>query len=69
MKKNIKIHDKKSIQLVINYFGGVPKTAKALGITRAAIHMWQYVPILRAYQIESLTHGKIKAVDLIGSEH
>ena len=49
---------------VKKYFGGVPNVAKALGISCPAVYMWgEDVPIARAYQIESITKGALKAVD------
>jgi transcriptional repressor of cell division inhibition gene dicB len=47
---------------VLSYFGGVNKTAKALGITHVAVGKWSdTIPKGRAYQIEVLTGGKLKA--------
>jgi DNA-binding transcriptional regulator YdaS (Cro superfamily) len=47
---------------VLSYFGGVDKTAKALGITHVAVSRWgETIPQGRAYQIEVLTGGKLKA--------
>lgn len=47
---------------VLSYFGGVDKTAKALGITHVAVSKWgETIPKGRAYQIEVLTGGKLKA--------
>ncbi len=49
---------------VIAHFGGVAATAKALGITYAAVRKWgATVPEERgrAHQIEVLTGGKLKA--------
>lgn len=47
---------------VIDYFGGVGSTAKALGITSNAVSQWDdTVPLLRQYQIERATSGKLKA--------
>lgn len=49
-------------QDVINHFGGVSKTARALGINRATVSCWgSTIPKGRAYQIEVLTGGKLKA--------
>lgn len=46
---------------VIEYFGGVVKTAKALGITKGAVSQWgEQIPMLRAYQIERITSGRLK---------
>ncbi|QHC09876.1 Cro/Cl family transcriptional regulator [Aeromonas veronii] len=47
---------------VVTFFGGVDKTAKALGITHVAVSKWgETIPQGRAYQIEVLTGGKLKA--------
>lgn len=47
----------------IAHFGGVSKTARALGITPEAVTRWgEEIPQGRAYQIESLTGGLLKAV-------
>lgn len=46
---------------VIAYFGGVTKTAKALGISKSAVSLWgEEIPYGRAYQIQLLTKGKLK---------
>ncbi|MFQ2178135.1 Cro/CI family transcriptional regulator [Aeromonas veronii] len=46
----------------INYFGSASELAKKLNISEAAISQWgQNVPQGRAYQIEVLTGGKLKA--------
>ena len=47
---------------VLNHFGGVTKTAIALGINKATVSCWsESIPKGRAYQIEVLTGGKLKA--------
>jgi len=47
---------------VLSYFGGVAATAKALGISHAAVVKWgDTIPQGRAYQIEVLTGGALKA--------
>jgi len=47
---------------VVTFFGGVDKTAKALGITHVAVSKWgETIPQGRAYQIEVLTGGALKA--------
>lgn len=49
---------------VLNHFGGVSKTAKALGINMATVSCWgEVIPKGRAYQIEVMTGGKLKAND------
>ena len=47
---------------VLEFFGNASKAAKALGISIAAISQWgEEVPELRAFQIEKITKGKLKA--------
>lgn len=49
-------------QDVLSHFGGVTKTANALGINKATVSCWgATIPKGRAYQIEVLTGGKLKA--------
>ncbi|WP_421238510.1 Cro/CI family transcriptional regulator [Aeromonas enteropelogenes] len=46
----------------IDHFGGTNKLAQALGCKPQAISQWSdFVPKGRAYQIEVLTGGKLKA--------
>ncbi|MFL7759446.1 Cro/Cl family transcriptional regulator [Escherichia coli] len=46
---------------VINYFGGVCKTAEALGIKHPSVSEWpEIIPEGRAYQLEKITNGKLK---------
>ena len=46
----------------ISYFGNKSSLAKALELSKSAISQWpEKVPELRAYQIEHLTQGKLKA--------
>lgn len=47
---------------VLSHFGGVTKTANALGINKATVSCWgENVPQGRAYQIEVVTGGALKA--------
>ena len=48
---------------VFDYFGGVGKTAKALGLSQSTVSEWQIngIPEGRQYQIELATKHKIKA--------
>ena len=47
---------------VIAHFGGITPLAKALGVKTQAISQWgENIPKLRAYQIEVLTGGELKA--------
>ena len=46
---------------VLTYFSGTINTAKALGISHAAVSRWPAViPLGRAYEIESITNGALK---------
>ncbi|WP_429052896.1 Cro/CI family transcriptional regulator [Aeromonas rivipollensis] len=46
----------------ITYFGGITATAKALGISHVAVSKWgDTIPQGRAYQIEVVTGGALKA--------
>lgn len=46
---------------VIEFFGGVRKTARALGISHAAVINWgDQIPVGRAYQVQVLSKGKLK---------
>ncbi|OYD24721.1 Cro/CI family transcriptional regulator [Oceanimonas baumannii] len=50
---------------VLKHFGGVMATAKALGISHAAVGKWgKEIPQGRAYQIQVLTKGKLKVTQL-----
>ena len=47
---------------VIAHFGDQVKAAAALGITPSAISQWGEVPpMVRQYQIQVITKGKLKA--------
>ena len=49
-------------QTAIEYFGSVGALADVLKISRPAIYQWgEYVPNGRAYQIEVISHGELKA--------
>ncbi|MFZ4170445.1 Cro/CI family transcriptional regulator [Enterobacter ludwigii] len=46
---------------VIKHFGGVCKTAKALGIKHPSVSEWpEIIPEVRAYQVEKITNGRLK---------
>lgn len=46
----------------VKHFGGVKELAAALGIWPTAVAQWgDQVPPRRAYEIEKLTNGKLKA--------
>lgn len=47
---------------VLAFFGSITATAKAIGVSHAAVSKWDStIPKGRAYQIEVLTGGKLKA--------
>ncbi|WP_392342708.1 Cro/CI family transcriptional regulator [uncultured Shewanella sp.] len=49
-------------QIAVDHFKGKSNLAKALGISPASVSQWpDDVPELRAYQIERLTEGALKA--------
>jgi hypothetical protein len=49
-------------QDAIDHFGGVAQLASALGCSSQAVSQWgNTIPQGRAYQIESLTGGQLKA--------
>lgn len=57
------------IESVIERFGGRAALAKALDITPANISQWRAmrrIPPAKAIEIERLTGGDIRAVDLVG---
>lgn len=61
---------KKSLLDAINYFDGtVIGLAKAMGVSRGLIHHWLNervaVPLKRAFQIEKITYGTVKAKNLV----
>lgn len=52
---------------VVEWFGNQNRMARRLGVTRAAVSSWvisNTLPAARAIQIERLTNGEFKAVDL-----
>ncbi|MGE6107873.1 Cro/CI family transcriptional regulator [Aeromonas sobria] len=47
---------------VLEHFGSITAIAKAIGVSHAAVSKWdKTIPIGRAYQIEVLTGGQLKA--------
>jgi DNA-binding transcriptional regulator YdaS (Cro superfamily) len=56
---------------VIEFFGSKSAMAKALGVDKAAVSQWlRYgLPPARAIEIEKMTNGEIKAVDIVGVTH
>ena len=49
-------------EAVIEHFGTKAAVARALGVSMAAVSQWgEMVPVGRAYQIEVITGGALKA--------
>lgn len=47
---------------VIRHFGTATKAANALGLTKSAVSQWpEKIPQRRAYEIERVTKGELKA--------
>ncbi len=57
------------MQQIIDHFGGKAELARALQVERAAVSWWiRYgLPAQRAVQIERMTEGRFKAIDIMGS--
>ena len=56
---------------IIKWFGSQVELARQLGVTQAAVAQWvadEKVPPYRAIQIERITDGQFKAVDIIGHD-
>ncbi|MBE0434701.1 MAG: helix-turn-helix domain-containing protein [Methylomicrobium sp.] len=56
---------------LIDYFGSVRFTALELGVSTSAVYEWEHgkgMPPGRAIQIEAITGGEFKAVDLYDIE-
>ena len=56
------------MEKIIDWFGGRAQMAKALGVSRVAITQWAQagtMPPKRAIQVEALTGGELKALDII----
>ncbi|MCV4932533.1 Cro/CI family transcriptional regulator, partial [Escherichia coli] len=46
---------------VVEYYGGISKTAIALGVTHSAVCQWgNVIPQKQAFVIERITIGKLK---------
>lgn len=56
---------------IISHFGSHANLARALGVTRVAVTLWRTdgIPAQRAIQIERVTGGKFKAVDIEGGSN
>ena len=46
---------------VVEYYGGISKSAIALGVTHSAVCQWgNVIPQKQAFVIERITNGKLK---------
>ena len=57
---------------VVSWFGGQSETARALGVSPQAVFQWLLdgkIPPKRAIQIERLTAGHFKAVEISDNGH
>ena len=57
-----------SLEKVIEHFGSQSALANTLGITQGAVSQWVSdgsIPPARAIEIEVITKGEFKAVDLV----
>ncbi len=53
-----------TVDEVLDHYKTQTALARKLGITKAAVSLWaqsKKIPLLRQFQIESLTRGKLKA--------
>jgi len=60
------------IEEIIEWFGSKSKMAKRLGVDRSAVTHWQSkgnLPPLRAIQVERMTGGKFRAVDIMEADN
>lgn len=57
---------------IIEHYGGKLALAKALGVSPPAVTLWCQlgrIPPRRAIEIEKMTGGKFKAVDIAGDKN
>jgi len=57
---------------IIKHYGGKLALAKALGVSAPAVTLWCQlgrIPPRRAIEIEKMTAGKFKAVDIAGGNN
>lgn len=50
---------------VITHFGSCSAIAEALGVSKSSVSQWgETIPLLRAYQLEKITGGKLKVEEV-----
>ena len=56
------------MEQIIEFFGSKAALARALGVEKPSVSYWleNGLPPRRAIEIERLTEGKIKAIDIMG---
>jgi DNA-binding transcriptional regulator YdaS (Cro superfamily) len=58
--------EKTVYQKVVDFFGNEASLARSLGMTPQGVYLWKgVIPQGRAYQIESITGGEIKAAEIL----
>lgn len=60
------------IEEVVKHYGGKQALARALGVSAPAVTLWCQlgrIPPRRAIEIERMTGGKFKAVEIAGGQH
>lgn len=53
---------------VVQHFGNKARLAEAIGVTRQAVNSWKndgFIPAGSAVEIERITDGKFRAIDLV----
>lgn len=55
------------LEEIFKHFGGQAALAEILGVDKSAVTQWKTdgMPAFRAVQIEKLTEGKFRAVDIL----
>lgn len=56
------------IEDIIKWFGSKSKMARSLGVDRSAVTHWRQkgnLPPMRAIQVERISDGKFRAVDIM----
>ena len=56
---------------IVKWFGNQRAMAKCLGVTDVAVSLWKKegIPAMRAIEIEEMTRGHFRAVDIINNNN